>query len=397
MDPKQRLPSFPLPTLQRRQDLLLQLLIRLEPVELLPRQLREITEGVLALMPQAWTRNTAGKRVPDEQLLERRRRAIRSVLHPFREQRIHSDAQRYLLVRYLVGNWDTLVAGEEWQPWRNYEKETWTAIWFLDVERRVDTRDRLYRCEFASCTGAAAGQTWQQLFSGGFLQILMREAGAPRYKQWQDMDIGGVWFNCWLRMESGRLRFRDVKPSSTQLAHNKELFTRRQQLCSGPFCRNGRAPCINCPVGRVACPLARHEETYDQQARCLNYELKEGSRVWHRGYLTTHSEGVCLSCLNHGVFRRDVIDAIIEQRRSRKVSSNGAAQVEPSTTPSDPTLEGGFAPRFRPWSGDVWKKGHGSVPAAHEGHREVCGDVHPASPGQPAGAVQGVPRETGGT
>jgi len=371
----------------KRQRFLLTLLVDLSPATLLPKQSEQIIEAILSHMPTVWSRDLLGKRVPDPQTIAARRRAIASVLHVFREQDIHTPAPQQLLAKLLAGNWDSLAAGQLWRPWRNYQQPTWTTVWFKDVERRLSLKDRQYWCEFEACTGDAAGQSWQQLFSGGFLQVLLREAKFPCYDNLQDTDAGGLWFNCWLRLEGNRVRFRDVRASSTQLAHNRLLAAGRKQLCSGPFVRNGRDTCINCPMGRAECVLARHELPYPHKAECLNYELKESGLVRHRGFMTTHSEGVCLHCLNRGVFRKDVVLAVLQARKQTKEVSHASEKPVLVSPPSDCLSEGSLAPRFRPWHGDVWQKGNRPVPEPAAGHREVRGDVHPAGGDQPASAV----------
>ena len=352
------LPTYPLPTLLARQNCVLRLLVDLDPGNLLPKQCGQITDGIMAHMTVPWCRNEKGEEVVDEVLLQQRRRALASVLRPFREQSLLAETQQRLLAKRVAGNWDSLADGVEWRSWENYREPTWTLIWFKDVERRLSLKERQYRCEFEACAGPAAGQVWQQIFSGGFLQLLMREAGVNRYAEWQDTDVGGLWFNCWLRLEGSRVRFRGVKPSSTQLAHNRLLAAGRRALCSGPYVRNGKGRCLNCPVGRAECKLSRHEAPYTTKALCANYELKEGERVRHHGIVTTHSEGVCLYCLNQGAIRKDVVQATLKSHQHAKEKQHVAASSPPTHHPA----EGSLGPRFRAWHGAVWQKRPGSVP-----------------------------------
>ena len=351
-------PTYPLPTLLARVRMLQELLTDLQPEMLWPRQCRIIVDRVIQRMPRVYRPNGKGGRESDPVMLEKRRVALLGVLRPFREQSLSPDERQWLLTKQLAGNWETLCRGVEWLPWENYQEPTWTTVFFADVERQVGLKDRLYVCEFEAYTGAAAGQRWTQLFSGGFLQVLIRECGVSRYALWDDTDIGGMWFNCWLRSDGHRVRFRDVRPSSTQLDYNRALAITRQGTCAGPFFSNGRDKCFNCPRGREMCEYSRHELEYDTKALCANYQVKEGKAVRHNGYVTTHSEGVCLHCLNQGVIRRDVIQMILDARQTWKVKRAESPKA-------DHPAQGGARSRFRAWHPAVWAERPGSVPEPH--------------------------------
>ena len=371
-------PTYPLPTLIARFEMVRKLFLELDPGRLLPLQCTLIADRLISRMPKVYTVIDDGKkRVLDPVRREMRRRALMTILRPFREERLESDD--YLLAKRIAGNWDTLCQGIEWCAWEDYQKPVWAAVYFRDVQRVVGLKDRLYRCEFEALAGPAAGQGWQQLFSGGFLQMLIRELGVNRYAQWDDTDISGMWFNCLLRSDGRRVRFADVKPSSTQVAHNSWLAKVRRGNCDGPFPRKGRAKCINCQLGRDQCPYARHEDAYTEKVLCANYQVKEGRKARHLGYMPTHSEGICLYCLNEGVIRRDVIEAILDSRRKVKVKEKPVSENTQASAPG----------RFRPWRIHGQGTGVGAVCPPDEGHRPVPGDVRPPDGDHPAGVVQG--------
>lgn len=238
--------------------------------------------------------------------------AIDSFLFPLIGQLI-TDAFAEELSLRLIEWIPKFESAEHYSLWDQCSP-IWALVYVIDIERRLAQEGRHYMCRFQAIAGPAAGITWDTHMTGGQIQHLLREIGLPKYKKFKDHEIGGMYILAYLRPDNQRINIGEVSATASILAHNRQLFKKRQQPCCSGFW-NGI--CINCPWGRKDCELARHEHRYEEKIICSNYRIVNGKREQHRGFKIRRNQGVCLDCLNHGHIRPEAIEAYYRTKNKR--------------------------------------------------------------------------------
>lgn len=239
---------------------------------------------------------TERKEVTD--VLRGRLDAVRDALTPLAGQKIRPEDVAEACIR-IAGWWEESALGHRRRPdW--YKYQTWGLFHLYDLVR-IPCKGRMFRVRIKSYAGESAGMTWNPVYGGGTLQMLIRDAGCRRYDEYRDEDAAGLWFIARICTMEGKPRFLDMCASSSVERHNKDLQTRRREVCSGPFeILRGRGTCRMCPVGTSECELSRSATGYTEVREC-----RGGHQGWFRPDEDTRDW--CLNCLVTGKYRQQYV------------------------------------------------------------------------------------------
>jgi hypothetical protein len=223
----------------------------------------------------------------DECALSRRERSVGVLLDDFLGERLSGDRLRTFLIK-VCGQYEELRAGALRIGGWDSTVPSRSLLRMLSLQRSPSRRGRKYHVTMEAYTGIAAGTSWTSVMTGGRIQQVLRDIGAPKYKKYSDFDISGMWLIATVYVEDGRLLLDDLDVGASQKTYNKRLASGRLGPCllrDNP--RSGKQ-CGPCPVGQERCPLSRFEKSYSEIRMCA---------YRHRGlFLPGSVDTVCLSC-----------------------------------------------------------------------------------------------------
>jgi hypothetical protein len=197
---------------------------------------------------------------------------------------------------HLVGWAAELKAGirlRKWEP----SRPVWAPLYIRTCERTVSFQGkRQYSVDVISSAGPTSNMNWRFNASPARLQMLMREAGLPRYEEFGNDDLGGLFLTALVYEHKRRMQFSDWHVSSSQRTRNKNIYKARSRGCIGHYAPFRGKACATCPIGRDVCPLSRIHIGYDIKKQCVNR---------HLGYFKKVSDGYCFLCYLEGKAKKE--------------------------------------------------------------------------------------------
>lgn len=231
--------------------------------------------------------------VADEEHLARQESCVRLLISPFIGERLSGSVIRKFVIT-LVGRSMELRDASLLSAGWDGSGAVPTMLYIRDVYRQ-QSKGHQYRLEVEAFSGIPSGQVWPVTQSGGQLQILIRELGAPKYEQHRPDDISGFWLLATLRYQKSRLLLEDPEVSSAMRTYNRNLVAARKQKCSGAFAALKGKLCVPCPIGRNACIRSRHNTGFTDVRKCAG---------GHQGFFRNKEDKYCYNCITSGAYLR---------------------------------------------------------------------------------------------